>query len=239
MRDKTQSLSQESYGLLLLLLSAVLYSFAGVLVKLAANTGLSSSELVLLRALFQGTIVVTSMCLYRTNDGIRLICQPFGGSSRVIKIVIIRGIIGGLGFCLYFYTISVLPLGDATALVALKPVPAIFLGRILLGEAITPLHLVVTITSVVGSILIAQPSFLFPSIHACSSQYRACYWFTWSLLCGWSRDIDSKGGKCWSSYFPAPIFVGLFRNFILQYIPCLYTHFKLPHRQRRGYMWLA
>ena len=80
MRDKTRALSQESYGLLLLLLSAVLYSFAGVLVKLAANTGLSSSELVLLRAIFQGSIVVTSMCLYKTDDGVRLICQPFGNS---------------------------------------------------------------------------------------------------------------------------------------------------------------
>jgi drug/metabolite transporter (DMT)-like permease len=145
----------------LLLLSALLYSFAGVNVKLAANTGLSSSELVLLRAIFQGTLVMAGMMYCRTDEGVRLLWQPFGSTREIQKIVFVRGIIGATGFCLYFYTIAALPLGDATALVALKPVPTIFLGRILLGEQIKLLHILVTVASVAGSILIAQPSFFF------------------------------------------------------------------------------
>lgn len=161
MRIKPTWLSTESYGLLLLLLSAMLYSGAGVFVKLAANTGLSSSELVLLRAVFQGSFVVAGLVFYKNDEGVHLIWQPLGSTRQVQKIVLVRGIIGGTGFCLYFYTISVLPLGDATALVALKPVPTIFLGRLFLGEPIKLLHILVTIASVVGSICIAQPSFIF------------------------------------------------------------------------------
>ena len=166
---KPQWLSTESYGLLLLLFSAMLYSGAGVFVKLASNSGLSSSELVLLRAVFQGSIVVVAMFICRSDEGVRLLWQPFGATREIQKIVVIRGIIGATGFCLYFYTIAALPLGDATALVALKPVPAIFLGRILLGEKITSLHVLVTIASVAGSILIAQPSFFFGKGHAQAS----------------------------------------------------------------------
>lgn len=153
----------------MLLVSAMLYSVAGVFVKLAANTGLSSSELVLLRAVFQGTFVLIGMMLYKSPQGIRYIWRPFGDSRHVQKIVFVRGIVGATGFCLYFFTISVLPLGDATALIALKPVPTIFLGRILLGEEIRLLHVLVTIASVVGSVLIAQPSFLFGEEHAQAS----------------------------------------------------------------------
>jgi len=147
----------------------MLYSGAGVFVKLAANTGLSSSELVLLRAVFQGSLVLAGMIFCKTEDGTRLLWQPFGSTRQVQKIVFVRGIVGGAGFCLYFYTISVLPLGDATALVALKPVPTIFLGRLLLGEEIKLLHILVTVASVVGSILIAQPSFVFGTEHAQAS----------------------------------------------------------------------
>lgn len=159
---KPNWLSTESYGLLLMLLSAILYAVAGVFVKLAADTGLVSNELVLLRAIFQGAFVIFAMCIYKNDSGVRrMICVPFGDSRYIQKWVVVRGIVGGTGFCLYFYTISKLPLGDATALVALKPVPTIFLGRILLGEQIRLLHILVTILSVAGSVLIAQPSFLF------------------------------------------------------------------------------
>mmetsp|Transcript_3416 Transcript_3416/g.6291 ORF Transcript_3416/g.6291 Transcript_3416/m.6291 type:complete len:407 (+) Transcript_3416:240-1460(+) len=219
-------LSKESYGLLLLLLSAVLYSVAGVLVKLAANKGLSSSELVLLRAIFQATIVVTCMCLYKTDNGVRLIRQPFGNDARVIKIVIVRGIVGGLGFCLYFYTISVLPLGDATALISLKPVPAIFLGRIWLGEPITPLHVVVTITSVVGSILIAQPSFLFASQHASASIGHVTGLLGACCAAGVVTLIRKAGSI--GAHTLQLLFSWAFFGILFSTISLVYTSFQLP-----------
>ena len=181
----TTSITQESYGLLLLFVSAILYSMAGVFVKLAASNNkaggpLASSELVLLRALFQGALVVIGLCLYRETDAAaaaaaaannnnntnkRLIWQPFGATRDIQSIVILRGMMGATGFCLYFYTIAALPLGDATALIALKPIPTIFLGRLCLGEPIRGLHIMVTVLSILGSLLIARPSFIFANAH--------------------------------------------------------------------------
>eukprot|EP00585_Thalassiosira_rotula_P021289 CAMPEP_0196217748 /NCGR_PEP_ID=MMETSP0912-20130531/35007_1 /TAXON_ID=49265 /ORGANISM="Thalassiosira rotula, Strain GSO102" /LENGTH=257 /DNA_ID=CAMNT_0041495249 /DNA_START=189 /DNA_END=962 /DNA_ORIENTATION=+ len=77
------------------------------------------------------------------------------------KIVILRGIIGGFGFCNFYYTLSTLPLGDATTLLSLYPIVTIFLARVVLGEEIKPLNIVAALASVFGAALISRPSFLF------------------------------------------------------------------------------
>jgi len=77
------------------------------------------------------------------------------------KVVLLRGIIGGFGFCNYYYTLSTLPLGDATTLLSLYPILTIFLGRLILGEEIKLLQLVAAVCSIVGATLISRPSFLF------------------------------------------------------------------------------
>jgi drug/metabolite transporter (DMT)-like permease len=75
--------------------------------------------------------------------------------------VLIRGCVGGLGFVLYFYTISVLPLGDAVTLLSMCPIITIFFARIFLGEIARTTHLLAAVASVTGAILIARPRFLF------------------------------------------------------------------------------
>lgn len=183
-------LSTESYGLLLLLISAMLYSVMGLFVKLASNTGIPSTELVFMRAIFQGSLVVGGMIWFRIdnendNDNNdeeslitttsernkqqiqqqnrpRLITQPFGNTvSR--NVVLARGALGGIGFVLYFYTISALPLGDAIALISLHPIVTILAAAIFLGETIRVGHVMACLCSVLGSILIAQPTILFGS----------------------------------------------------------------------------
>mmetsp|Transcript_5884 Transcript_5884/g.12878 ORF Transcript_5884/g.12878 Transcript_5884/m.12878 type:complete len:360 (+) Transcript_5884:369-1448(+) len=90
-----------------------------------------------------------------------IIQHPFGTTTVMCKISTIRGIIGGFGFINYYYTLSTLPLGDATTLSSLYPIITIFLARIVLGEEIKPLCLVAALLSVVGAALISRPSFLF------------------------------------------------------------------------------
>jgi drug/metabolite transporter (DMT)-like permease len=68
---------------------------------------------------------------------------------------------GGLGLLFDYHCMSVLPLGDAITLMSLYPFLTIFLARTFLGEEIRPLHIRVTIASMVGAILIAQPTFIF------------------------------------------------------------------------------
>eukprot|EP00580_Thalassiosira_gravida_P005837 CAMPEP_0201653248 /NCGR_PEP_ID=MMETSP0493-20130528/44891_1 /ASSEMBLY_ACC=CAM_ASM_000838 /TAXON_ID=420259 /ORGANISM="Thalassiosira gravida, Strain GMp14c1" /LENGTH=446 /DNA_ID=CAMNT_0048129779 /DNA_START=153 /DNA_END=1493 /DNA_ORIENTATION=- len=92
-----------------------------------------------------------------------VIQHPFGTTAAMCKIATIRGIIGGFGFINYYYTLSTLPLGDATTLSSLYPIITIFLARIVLGEEIKPIYVVAALMSVVGAALISRPSFLFDS----------------------------------------------------------------------------
>lgn len=91
----------------------------------------------------------------------RIIQHPFGTTKIMSKVVLLRGIFGGLSFMFKFHALSTLPLGDATALMAVYPVITIFLAHIFLGEVIRPLHIVAAISSILGAVLISQPRFLF------------------------------------------------------------------------------
>lgn len=165
---KPDCLSTESYSLLILIFSAMFYSIMAAYIQLAAATGLSSTELVFLRAIFQGTLVVLAMFWYRDVDthdgkyrqGRRLIWLPFG-APHVRNVVVARGIVGGCGFLLYYYTISVLPLGDATTLLSLNPIVTVFAASIFLNEPLVITHIMAALVSLIGCVLIAKPSFLF------------------------------------------------------------------------------
>lgn len=156
-----QWLSTESYGLVIVLISAILYAVAGAFVKLSHTAGgLPSTELVLSRGIFQGALVVLGLYVYRDEKGSRLLWHPFGtGGAR--KIVLARGVLGGAGLLFDYHCMSALPLGDAITLMSLYPFLTIFLARTFLGEEIRPFHIRVTVASMVGAVLIAQPTFLF------------------------------------------------------------------------------
>jgi drug/metabolite transporter (DMT)-like permease len=90
-----------------------------------------------------------------------LIKVPFGSSNYEKKIVILRGIVGGgFGFICYFYSIKSLPLGDAVTLFSIYPIYTIFMAKCILNEDITFTHVILTITNLIGGIMIAGPSFL-------------------------------------------------------------------------------
>ena len=91
----------------------------------------------------------------------RIIQHPFGNTPTIRNIVLLRGIIGGFGFLNYYYTLSTLPLGDATTLLSLYPIVTIFLARFALGEPIKTSQVMASVLSAVGACLICRPSFLF------------------------------------------------------------------------------
>jgi len=151
---KPQFLSNESYAILLLILSAITFSAGGVFVKKASETGIPSSQLVFIRAIVQGSITVLFMYKYS------LIRHPFGKSSQAVRVVLLRGVIGGMGFPLYFYAMESIPLGDAVTLFSLYPIITLFMARIVLGEKMKLTHLTAALASVIGAVIIAGPSFL-------------------------------------------------------------------------------
>ncbi len=85
----------------------------------------------------------------------------FGGPN-VRFFVVLRGIVGGLGFCCYFMAISILPLGDAITLLSLYPVVTVIVARFAIKEAIGPMKALAILLTTLGAILIAQPTFIFP-----------------------------------------------------------------------------
>jgi len=89
-----------------------------------------------------------------------LIFIPFGSNSREVRVVVMRGIFGGMGFVMYFFSIKALPLGDAITLFSLYPIHTLVLAYFFLGEPIQLYHVLATIASVVGATLIAGPTFL-------------------------------------------------------------------------------
>jgi len=167
---KPHWLSTESFGLLLMVVSAILYSVAGVFVKLSSSGGLPSTEIVFIRGVFQGGMVVLGMIYTEdtnsmSTDGTKktLITQPFGPPGISRKVVLARGILGGAGFLFDYHCMTALPLGDAISLMSLYPIITLLLAWVFLGEEIKPLHIGVTVASIVGCICIAQPTFLFKS----------------------------------------------------------------------------
>lgn len=159
---KPEFMSTETYALCILMVSSVFYSAMGAFIKLATSTGIPSSQLVLLRALFQGPLVLVAMMYFRDNNqsGTPLIFLPFG-TPDVRNIVLVRGIVGGIGFMLYYYSTSALPLGDAVTILSLNPVFTVLAAAVFLGEAIRPIDIGAALGCVIGCVLIANPSFLF------------------------------------------------------------------------------
>lgn len=181
-------LSRESYALFLIFVFALCYSLMGTFLKLASETGLPAMELTFLRSCAQGFIVVGAMffvygeaeqqqdeedAVYHemessgntttTNEEkrkIRLIQQPFG-QRKVLPIVLARGVIGGIGLLLYFFTMSSIPLGDATSVLSLSSIITVVASSVFLNEPLTASVVAAAICSVIGSTLIAKPTFIF------------------------------------------------------------------------------
>jgi len=166
----------------------------GCFIQLASRTGIPSTELVFIRAAFQGTFVVLAMFVYREENNAylpvsttdptttatsaattislinpsvqpnrhcrRMIQVPLGNASTR-SIIIPLGVASGFAFVLYFFTISVLPLGDAIALLSLHPIATIFAAAAMLGEPVRRVHVIASTITVIGTFLIARPAFLF------------------------------------------------------------------------------
>ena len=79
----------------------------------------------------------------------------------VRNLVVARGVTDGTGFLLYYYTMTVLPLGDAATLLSLSPVITVLAARVFLHEKFRTIHVLAAASCLVGSVLLAQPSLFF------------------------------------------------------------------------------
>ncbi len=177
---------------LLMLFSAFLFSVQGIFVKLAHETGVPSLQLVFSRSSFQLIFVIAAFFYYKVR---------FLPPKNVRWYVFFRGICGGIGFAVYYHSITVLPLGDAITLLSLYPILCVFAGAIFLKEKLQIPSVFAAFACVAGAFLVSRPTFLFPLTHKNGSLA------TTTLLSAWnsSNSIGTLLSSKTSGYITATI----------------------------------
>ncbi len=89
--------------------------------------------------------------------------ELFSKDNKTNKLLIMRGIMGGLGLSLYFHSLFILPLSIISVLQRITPLWVGIFGALLYKEPYKLIHIITTIISFVGILLIFKPEFLFGS----------------------------------------------------------------------------
>lgn len=136
-------------GLREMALGAFFFSLMSVFVKLASRH-LPSSHSVLARGVI--TLVMSWAAVRRRG------LSPWGVDKKVL---VLRGIAGFIGLNCFYYSVSHLPLADASVIQYLNPVFTAVLAAIFLGERMGAREIGCVVASFAGVVLVAQPKFLF------------------------------------------------------------------------------
>ncbi|GAN07981.1 solute carrier family 35 member G1-like [Mucor ambiguus] len=142
---------REIIGLLFMTLSALGFSTMSLFVKLS-GTSFPSFEIVFARSVVQTVFSLLGCAILKVN--------PLG-QPGVRRWLLFRGLAGTLGLCLFFYSITQLPLADATVVFFLGPAFTAILASIVLGEAFTLFDGICSIACMAGVVLVSKPQFLF------------------------------------------------------------------------------
>lgn len=138
-----------SKGLWYMVLSGLLFTVMGVLVKLAGKR-LPYQQVVLARA---------AVALLIGTIQLRLLKIPLLGHNR--RLLLLRGGLGCVALYCVFYSLTHLPLADATVIQFLAPVFVTVLAALFLKEPIHAHEMGCAVVSLLGVLLVARPKFIF------------------------------------------------------------------------------
>ncbi|EFA80065.1 hypothetical protein PPL_06887 [Heterostelium album PN500] len=142
-------------GFILIVSSAFIYSIYSLLIGVVVKSGMHILEIILLRTVIGLMGGIIFLLLIGEN--------PLGDKSKRL-ILVFRGISSTGSMVCIFYTISVLPLGDAIAMSCSTLLFSGVLGSTILKEKWTKTYSICTILSIVGVFIISKPSFIFGSV---------------------------------------------------------------------------
>lgn len=134
--------------------SALFFSLMTLFVKLAGQT-IPTMEIVFARSLLMAGMTYGLI----RRQGL----SPLGTNR---KLLLARGAIGVTALSLFYFAIPRIPLGDATAVFYMAPIWTALAAAFVLRERTAGLVLVGMAVSLVGVVLISEPSFLFGSLDA-------------------------------------------------------------------------
>lgn len=132
-------------GVVYAILTSFVFSIMNALVK-AVSLTVPSTEVAFFRSII-GTIIIYFIMKY----------NKVKFSTEGIPLLIMRGVVGALYLITYFYTISKIPLTDASILVHLSPFFVIILSAIFLKEKISRKSIYLIPICFLGALLIIKP----------------------------------------------------------------------------------
>ncbi|WP_078412652.1 DMT family transporter [Priestia abyssalis] len=132
-------------GVILAILSSLIFSIMNALVK-AVSLSIPSAEVVFFRSII-GTVIIYFMMRQ----------SKVAFSTKGVPMLAVRGVLGALYLLAYFYTISKIPLADASILAHLSPFFAIILSTLFLKERMSQKVLFLLPLVILGAILLVKP----------------------------------------------------------------------------------
>lgn len=130
--------------------SSFLFAIMNIFVKLCNE--IPTYQIIYSRGILN--ILLCYIVLINTDDS--LITKD----SNTHKLLMIRGIMGGIALGLYFHALKLLPLSTANILMRMNPLWVGILGAVFYKEKFGLLNLLVMITSFSGIIMIIKPDFI-------------------------------------------------------------------------------
>lgn len=132
-------------GVILAILSSLVFSIMNALVK-AVSLSIPSAEVVFFRSIIGAVIIYFMMRQSKVAF-----------STKGVPMLAIRGVLGALYLLAYFYTISKIPLADASILAHLSPFFAIILSVVFLKERMPQKVLFLLPLVMLGAVLLVKP----------------------------------------------------------------------------------
>ncbi|XP_077969100.1 solute carrier family 35 member G1-like isoform X2 [Styela clava] len=139
-------------GIFCALLSALLYSIMLIFVKMI---DLHPVQISLSRCAVQ-FLTILPYAQYKHNE------VDITGPMGLKLLLCIRGLLGSSGMMFIYLAVDKLPAGNAITISYLRMVMVPFLARILLKESLSIYEIIFAFVALVGVVLIARPTFLFP-----------------------------------------------------------------------------
>ncbi|MFC0189391.1 DMT family transporter [Fictibacillus aquaticus] len=154
-------------GVVLAILSSLVFSVMNALVK-AVSLTIPYAESVFFRSII-GTIIILFL-MKRKN-------MPFSKTGR--PMLAVRGVFGALYLLAYFYTISKIPLADASILAHMSPFFAVVLAGVFLKEKLPKMLLFVLPAVILGAVMLVKPQqfetySMFAFVGVLSAFFAAC-----------------------------------------------------------------
>lgn len=143
-------LSPKRAAVIYIFASSFLFAIMNIFVKLCYE--IPTYQIIYSRGIIN--IFLCYIVLINTNDSL------FTKDSKTNKLLMIRGIMGGIALGLYFHALKLLPLSTANILMRMNPLWVGMIGAIFYKENFGLSNFLVMITSFTGIIMIIKPGFI-------------------------------------------------------------------------------